>query len=218
MGTRCIGAAIILCGFLFEPASARGEIVMEVGDAGDLASSAQFSTSPSDVSAIRGVLSGYHDADMFAILIENPAIFSATTDAPGTSALDTQLFLFDTDGMGVLANDDIANGNGPYNPRSHLPAGSLASLAAGIYYLAISGWDRDPVSIGGQIFTDDQNYAGVVTAGGPGRFQPLQGWDGNGALNGGVGEYTIALTGVAAIPEPASVVLLLAGILWPAIR
>jgi hypothetical protein len=53
---------------------------------------------------------------MYAIYIEDPATFSATT--VGGATFDTQLWLFDANGKGVVANDD-SGGNSAVAHRQH---------------------------------------------------------------------------------------------------
>ena len=123
---------------------------------------------------------------MYQICLTGGGTFSAATVAPGSATFDTQLFLFDSAGNGVYANDDSA---GPGN-RSLLPVGGLSPAGGGTYYLAISAWDRDPVSGGGEIFPD--TFAAVVGPTGPGGALSITGWNGEGF---NTGAYTIALTG-----------------------
>ncbi len=194
--------------------AARADLIVESGDAGDTPATAQ--TTASIVTAIEGDLSSADDADMYAVYVDDPLSFSATTDGLIGGVWDTQLFLFDSQGYGVSANDDIANGTGPYNPRSLLAAGGdFHPPTAGLYYLAISGWDRDPHSLAGPIFLDDSIFVGTVGPTHVGGGQPIIGWDGDGDRNGGTGAYRIRLTGsqLASIPESGTLALLLAGFL-----
>lgn len=208
-GSRWIVAALSL---LSLTAPAHGDY-LEVGDSGDLPGSAQFAPTGGPLTVIRGTLSGYFDADMYAVYVSNPSTFAVTTDGALTSAYDTQLFLFDASGRGVVANDDISHG--PYNPRSTLPAsGAYRVTTPGLYYLAISGWDRDPMSAGGEIFNDDQIYNAPVGPNGPGGALALSGWNGDASGNGGWGAYGIYLTGAqvaSAVPEPGVAMLLVFG-------
>lgn len=204
-----VAAAIALT---FPVRSARADVFSEQSDAGDLPVTSQFTIGRGPLTSIFGTLLDFQDADMFAIRISDPATFAATTDRPATAAFDTQLFLFDLHGRGALANDDISHG--PYNPRSLLAAGGpLGTLTVGLYYLAISGWDRDPHSGGAAIFNDDQFYIGTVGPAGPGGGGSLTGWEGDGALNGGFGVYQIDLSGAefAITPEPGTLLLLALG-------
>lgn len=197
-------------------ARAWGGLISEVGNAGDLPSTAQFTYGSGVLDKITGRLSNKNDADMFAIYISDPMAFSATTDNAATKVYDTQMFLFDADGKGVMAIDDISHS--PYNPKSRFVAGhALGPVVSGIYFLAISGWDRDPHSPGGAIFVDDATPVGVVGPTGPGGSQAVTGWDGDGASNGRLGAYEINLTGASfvpssPVPEPASAGLLLIGL------
>jgi hypothetical protein len=156
--------------------------------------------------------------DMFVIQVTDPLAFSATTVGTGGGGLieDSQLFLFNTAGLGVYANDD-ADG---LTRRSTLPAGHLSgSLSAGLYFLAISGFDRDPVGAVDLIFP---NFPRSEVSGpsGPDGGTPISGWSGFGDF----GPYTILLTGADPVPpsvppvsvptpEPSTIILL--GILIP---
>ena len=179
----------------------------EVGDAGQLPGTAQITLGANPLTAITGTISA-GDADMYLIYIPVAGAFSATT--VGGAAFDTQLFLFTAAGMGVATNDD--NGSGLL---STLPAGGSFLVSAGNYYLAISGFNNDPTSVGGLIFPS--TFPGVFGATGPGAGSPVSGWTGG----GGTGAYTITLTGAQfAVPEPGSVVLLagIVGLIGRAIR
>jgi len=197
---------------------AAADVIFETIDAGDMPHSAFFGTGNGVLTAINGALADGVDVDMYAIYVTDPAGFSATTSGGGAGRVyDTQLFLFDAGGYGVSANDDITNGAGGYNPRSRLAAGSAyAPAATGLYYIAISGWDRDPHSAAGPIFTDDVTYVGTVGPTNVGGALPVSGWDSNGNLNGGIGNYTIQLTGASfatPIPEAPTLALAAMGVL-----
>jgi hypothetical protein len=73
------------------------------GDAGDLPATAQVVSGSGPLTAITGNL-GASDVDMYQIIICDPLIFEATT--VGGATFDTQLWLFDLNGNGVLHNDD----------------------------------------------------------------------------------------------------------------
>ncbi|MEP0852475.1 DVUA0089 family protein [Funiculus sociatus GB1-A4] len=72
---------------------------------------------------------------MFQITLSGEEDFFATT--VGGANFDTQLFLFDEDGILVAQNDDSS---GTF--QSTLPASTLES---GTYFLAISSFNNDPV-------------------------------------------------------------------------
>jgi hypothetical protein len=170
----------------------------EIGDAGDLPGTAQIVAGTGPLTSISGTIS--QDADMYQIYISDALGFSAEVV---TSDFDSQLFLFDASGMGVYANDD----NGAILVPSLLPAGHPSGPAsAGIYYLAISAFDYDASSSGGEIFPDD--WTEVVGPTGPGGGSPVSSW--SGLALGESGQYMIELTGasyVNVIPAPGAILL-----------
>lgn len=164
--------------------------------------------------------------DIYLIYIANPGTegcdtgFSASTvwntPSPGSdNTFDTQLWLFDASGVGLLGNDDVAAGES----RSFITFPSTDSSAVafpgqGFYYLAISGGDLvpgggggdDPTSAGGSIF-DFFDAAGGFQISGPdgaGGGALFSGWSATGS--GDVGSYDIQLSCV--IPEPSAAALL----------
>ena len=158
---------------------------------------------------------GISEADAFEIYIGSPSTFSATTNgfAPGVNNFDSQLFLFTLSGTGIVANDDDSTSGAE---QSTIPAGSsfTSSLAPGYYDLLVTGSGRFPASAGGVIFpnwTDGTtDPTGVYGPTGPGGGSAISSFGGN--SNEG-GAYSIALTGVSAVPEPTSLALGLAGAL-----
>jgi hypothetical protein len=158
----------------------------EVGDAGQLPSTAQipFRLPPLfavPLTEITGTLAGTSGADMYRICKIPGGLSTAQTDINPGTADDTQLFLFNNIGMGLLFNDDI-NGT---------RLSSLGNFVAplGAYYLAVSAYNSDPVSVGGLIFPD--TFPGIFGPTGPGGGSPIIGWVGT----GGTGTYRITLTG-----------------------
>ncbi|MBC8104573.1 MAG: PEP-CTERM sorting domain-containing protein [Cytophagales bacterium] len=148
---------------------------------------------------------------MYAILISDFTAFSATTvGSPGT-LVDSQLFLFDGAGNGLIANNDAAAAT----LQSAIPSGSplLTALPSGVYYLLLDSSGRDPVSGGGAIFPTGGSTSSLLGPTGPGGGQPLTGYIGAGS---GTGTYVITLTGAsfaqAAAPEPGTAALGLAAI------
>ncbi len=142
----------------------RAQVYNESGDAGSTLGGAQntgFNIGPQGGQwTIFGTIgpTNPNDADVYRIVLNAPYLFSATTVNPLTAAsggaggLDTQLFLFDSAGHPIFANND-ANGT---TLQSTLPAKSsfTFSLAAGTYYLAISLSGNDPVnSVNQLVFT-----------------------------------------------------------------
>ncbi len=158
-------------------------------------------------SSITGTLDPAGDVDLYAICIANASEFSVTVDGvtvdgdPG----DGQLFLFDAAGLGVAANDD----RGTLDFEPGFPAGDpvLSSLEPGVYYLALSNYNVDPVSAGGVIFLDDEGDGGdpVIGAAGPGASGALSGWTAEAGEINPITDYSLMLTGVGDCP-PAPVV------------
>jgi hypothetical protein len=185
-------------------------VLVEAGDAGDLPVTAQVATGTGSLDSISGTLADASDVDVFSIFLSGSGTFSATT--VGLTAVDTKLYLFDSAGLGVFTNDDAD----VFTLQSTLPSGDpLTPLAAGVYYLAITSFDIDPVSLGGPIFPEPIFPDLVYGPTGPGGGSPVIGYTGSGDS----GAYTIALTGAqfqgvaAAVPEPGNLTLLgLAGL------
>lgn len=167
--------------------------VAELGDAGDLPASAQVLTNFATVTSVAGTIRTAADVDMFQFALAAPTTLSFMVAA--TSTIDSQLFLFNSAGAGLWANDDMGNS---------LDAQITAALTAGTYYLAISSWDTHPLNAGGlSIFG---NASGVLLP--PINSGAVTAWSGSGAI----GSYSINV-GVVPIPEPETWALLAAGLL-----
>jgi hypothetical protein len=163
-----------------------GTAVLSVDLAGDTIATAWPLDGSGSILGVSGAIT-LGDADMYRIHICDPANFSARVS--GGTLTDPQLFLFRPDGTGVVAADD--------NPGPGLfPVlnGPLAtSIPAGDYYIAISGWDKDPLDSSQQLLWDDAFYWPIHAPDGPGEAHPLAGWNDS---SGEVGTYVISFTGV----------------------
>ena len=149
--------------------------------------------------------------NMFKIDIVDYASFSAITIGSPFGITDTELFLFDSTGRGVYANDDIDGGNTLSclpsqvdNPcSSSLPSG-VGPTADGFYYLAITRSSNMPLSASGEIFTilNSTDVVGPDTT--MGGNDPITDWDGGAFTSADTDlvNYDIVLTGTA--PEPST--------------
>lgn len=181
--------------------SAQAFSFTESGDAGQTLSTAQRLAG--GITQIRGNYQS-NNADLYSFLW-NGGTFAANT--LGSSVLDPQLFLFNSQGLGVIGNDDN---------MGTLQSNFSLALSPGLYYLGISGYDYDPVSIAGYIFTD--NFPGVETPTRTGGAFPLSDWNGYMVSSSGAYQINISETASESVPEPTSILGLLTsgvmGCIW----
>ncbi|HEY9851283.1 MAG TPA: hypothetical protein V6D28_17575 [Leptolyngbyaceae cyanobacterium] len=162
------------------------------GNAGQTNSQPSGTTLDSISGSLADIPNG--DIDLFQILAVGGS-FSATTDTAGTDPfLDTQLFLFDANGIGIAASNDID----AFNFSSTISI----TLAPGTYYIGISSFGSDPRSPGGDIFIIPTTGQ-VNPANGPGAGSSLSSWSANGAP--GSGSYSIGFTGAQFVGETTPV-------------
>ncbi len=121
----------------------------------------------------------------------------------GGTSVDTILYLFDENAIGVTANDDADDDNF----QSLINSDDVNST--GIHHLAVTSYYNAPQA-GGQDIWDTEFLAEGVPDG-PGAGNPVDSW----VLSDGTGEagnYSIFLTGArfadVAVPEPATWMLL----------
>ncbi len=187
----------VMFSFVTSAAPATANLLVEIGDAGSLPATAQVAGGTGPLTQIAGSLADESDVDMFAIRIDGGGTFSASTI--GLSDVDTRLYLFSATGLGVYGNDD-AN---VFTLQSELPAGDpLTPLTPGLYYLAITSFEIDPISGAGRIFPQPLFPEELLGPTGPGGGAPVSGYIGSGES----GSYTIALTGASFIPSDTPVV------------
>lgn len=179
-------AALALCGAA-NPAS--GQIWTEIGDAGDYPTNAQVTAGIGALLQIKGsCLKG--DREMYLIAVTNAAVFRAAVTAPKGN--DTLLGLFDTNGMGIVMNDDTPV---PYDGLSTLDFSKNGiPLSNGAYILAVMSSGQMWTSDGGNIWNrqpwDDQRAPD-----GEGAGSPMTGYWGSAEHD--VLNYAIDLTGAA---------------------
>ena len=189
LDTRIPTALAVLSLLALAPAASAAD---EQGDAGDLPATAQ-DLSGAAVETISGTVAGSSDIDMYRVCVDGGRSFSASS--VGGTEVDTQLFLFDSAGRGVYANDDEREGV----LQSLLPAGhEQTPTLPGRYYLAVGAYNTDPEAAGEKIFGPG---TGVVGPTGSGGGEPVSGWGGR---PGGPGPYTLVLTGASCAPVPVT--------------
>lgn len=164
------------------PPGSWNETVDGGGDAGELINSAQAITGSGPLTAIIGGFAA-SDSDMYAINICDAAAFNATT--VGGTGVDTQLFLFDTTGLGISFNDD--------STALQSTLTNTYVTGNGNYFLAVSRYDRDPVDAAGNALWLDTPFNVERAPDGPGAAGTIAGWIGT---NTGSAAYTLTLTGV----------------------
>jgi hypothetical protein len=160
----------------------------EAGDAGDLPATAQVPHGAGTLTAIAGSLLPGGDADLYLIQVVDPAAFAASTCGGIT---DTQLWLFARDGDGITFDADDPD-CGVLSPitGAHVPA-------PGLYFLAVSAYDRDALDALGRAIWLDAPFDVERAPDGPGAPGPLAAWGGTAYEEG---PYTIELAGVAWSP------------------
>lgn len=164
---------------------------LESTDSGDLpASASAVEGGPGPVARILGNFGTGTDSDMYYIEICDIDSFSAST--VGNTTIDTQIWLFNEAGNGVVFNDDQSNVT-PVVRQSFISNAQVFSN--GRYYLAISAYNRDPIDAGGALLWNNTPFDGQRAPDGPAAASPIAAWTGS----GGTGGYVISLTGVCYI-------------------
>ncbi|MDQ2778429.1 MAG: PEP-CTERM sorting domain-containing protein [Pseudomonadota bacterium] len=207
--TRLLSALSLAAGMFAVLPAAHAVTFTELGDAGQSVASAQNTAgSAGSLTNIFGSLASTSDADLYLINITDAAGFSANTVNAVTGDLDTMLFLFTMGGAPVYLNDDAPIGT---TVGSQLQAGNaFGPLVAGTYVLGVSFSGVEPVNAVNQ-YLFANGTLNTDTRGPAFGLQPavLSGFEGDGF--GPPGAYDIQLTGVGAVPEPATSLMLLAG-------
>ena len=138
----------------------------------------------------------------------NALAFSAITLGLPFGIPDTELFLFDSSGNGVYANDDFDTGTLSCLPGADptlnlcptAPPPGVGPLISGTYFLAITRASNLPLSGGNPMFSFTDSVVGPALSGN----HPIDGWDGGAFLspNFDLVNYDIVLSGT--VPEPAT--------------
>ncbi len=143
---------------------------------------------------LTGSLSSANDVDIHAICVfDTSAAFDA--NVVGGASFDSQMFLFDGTGTGVLMDDDEPL---PGTTLQSRITGVAFTLPGTVAYLAISRFDNDPVNDDAPAHEiwNDQPFDVVRAPDGTdaGGDFVLAGWNGTTAAGGA---YTITLTGAS---------------------
>ena len=178
-----IGLALVAA-FALSSTQAMAVPFTEVADAGSLVGSAQYAGT--NITSISGSTSPGDYEDLFRLSVGDGLFEAATTGLFGSSrSFDTMLFLFDSSGTFITANDDSGS----------LGSYISATLVAGDYLLGISGFSNDALNGTGGVFRF--GATGILAS-----------WEESGAT----GNYTIGINSTAAVPEPAPLALLALGL------
>ena len=179
--------------------AANATLIFEAGDAGDSIGTAQIL--PGSTDSVTGNLS-FSDADLYGFNWGGGNLALEITSAD----FDSQLFLFDSLGTIVAANDDGGAG---------LLSLLTGNLAGGFYYAGISAFNSDPLNASG---FDIENIlgGGLSTSYQPGVCGAslsdcsLASWRGHASS----GDYTLMFSSptTAAVPEPTTLALLSLGL------
>jgi hypothetical protein len=161
--------------FCHSPAFAIQILESDAGDAGETLTTAQVLEAGTTV--VVGTTSLNDKIDLFSFGWAG-GDFSANTSSV---EFDTQLYLFDSAGFGIQANDDRFITQNILSISSGL---FVSGLAAGNYFVAVSEQGYDPLSIDGYIFPDlfipfsifPPRPGDLVEPTGPGGSSPLIDW------------------------------------------
>lgn len=166
----------------------------DVGDSLNTYGATDTQPSGTSLDSISGFLDS-GDRDLYQIRLP---VGTFTASTVGNTDLNTQLFLFDANGLGITANND-ADGT------TFASAISRTISSAGIYYLGISTEGVNPQSSGGEIFVIDSNTGGVADPASLASNSPLSSWSSSPIGAGDPEPYTITTTG-AQITGPSTAV------------
>ena len=191
-----------VCAALASARSANAGTWSEVGDAGNSLVTANIPAGVGTLTAVSGTLSATDGVDIYRIQITSVAAFSVSLQSG--ASFDTQLFLFDSLGLGITHHDEISG----TVLQSRITGANVPS--AGVYYLAVSSFDHDPMNIAGQEIWSDTPYTTERAPDGPGRTGRLASW---GGTPGAGGAYSMAVAGAGftLIPTPGTAVLVMLG-------
>ncbi len=193
--------ALVFLLWLWLPLDAKSAAWVEVGDAGQLPDSAQGIIGVKPLTEITGSINNVNDIDMYKLMITDPVNFTAST--VGGVGFDTALWLFDSGGSAVIADDDVERLSGDPLLQSTLSKGSVFQPTdPGVYYLAITPYYNVARSLSGMyVFVDSKLASDFNLVHGPmyPPFDPvISYWESDGEQSGA---YTIYINGVSPVPD-----------------
>ncbi|MBO6513020.1 MAG: DVUA0089 family protein [Phycisphaerales bacterium] len=216
MKTKISTLSVVIALGSLSGAAVAGPDWIEDGDAGSTLNTSQDITPVGPVQTIAGTLGGQDTEDVYKLVILDgddiggEVMFGLTLNQGEDMLFDPSLWLFDSEGFGVLGNDDDPILGGP-DARLIAPStdGVTLMLPPGIYFLAITESGNVPLSfretpgLGEGVFEEifffeDANE--VSGADGAGADNPLAAWSGG---EGTAGGYGIEIT-----PTPGGTALL----------
>ena len=208
--SQVTGFGIGVC--IFGCTAMAGPDWIEDGDAGSSIGGAQDTTSVGLLNTIAGTLGGADQEDIYRLIIEDANDIASPVDfglLPGSDPeFNPALWLFDSEGFGVLGNDDDPILGGP-GARLITPStdGVTLLLPPGIYYLAVTESGNVPLSFvdgfpreGKGSFEEIFMFNDLLEVSGPdglGADYALADWSGGA---GTLGTYGINIT-----PTPSTV-------------
>ena len=174
----------IACAAVAIASSAHAQIWNEVGDAGNLISTAQVTTGSANITQINGSLPLSDDVDVYCIhLNASPPGGLPIVSLQCVLNQGPDVFLFGPTGLGVVTNYSCVGGS----KQLLAPVGTLPP---GNYYVAVAYYGRDPNSALGPIWLPA--LPNQRTPDGPGAAAPLSAWLGIVQQNP-LNPYTITL-------------------------
>lgn len=166
-------AAVLVAGLALVADRAAAQTWTEIGDAGDLVSTAQGTVGSGSLTTIAGSLSSPTDVDVYCIKA------GPTVRIPGIPVVSLQcvviqgpnVWVFDPNALGISTNETCQAGVKQLTNNT-IPA----VVSQGTYYVAVSYYGMNPFSAGGSIW--QSAIPGERAPDGPGAAGALMGWSG----------------------------------------
>ncbi len=194
-------------------ASVQAVVYTETSDAGQTLATANNTGlsvgGTGTLTGVAGTIGTSTDADLYQFTVNSPIAFTATvtggaSSVAGAGQIDTSMFLFNSLGAALIANDDQSN-------TVYYQSSFTINLAAGTYYLGVSLSGNEPVNSNNQLlFTTDQPTTSV--RGPASGLNPTAESTFNGNTSfAETGPYSATITSTAVVPEPTTTAALAFG-------